>query len=301
VSEGVRWLAALVVSAFASMEFVDVVKLLVLAMAAAACGQSQQNRPALSRAVASPDSQPRARAGAVPDVLEIANGYGGKLLIFNPRMTTPLRNIVRADSFYVDPSHPDSRQPPQYHVLLHSPLSTGTDTVGGNPAWIVDDRLGWAELFNPNMRGVITGDDIVTIGVLTPLAAMEKYGKHGRNGAIVLTTKARESPDEPGRIISGGAAFDAAISDTTRPMPGELNIRLVVDTTGHVDPASFVIICRRTPGAFLEPAQKEAILGAVWQPARLRGRPVWKNKYFGVNTLVDSTRTAGDGISLCGY
>lgn len=245
---------------------------------------------------------------SVRGVLEITSGYGGKLMILShPRITTPRRNIVRVDSFYFDSTRPGaSAMPPQYHLLLQWPpgTATGTDTVGNDPILITNGGLGGgdvfsSQLFSPNMRRVLNASDITTIGVLTPSAATAEYGKHGRNGAIIMTTKRPEDPDDPGGIVSGGAAFHAAVRDTTRPMPGQVEIRFVLDTTGHVDPTSFVVLCRRTPGAFLEPAQKEAILGAVWQPSRLRGRLVRDERYMRVNTLVDSIRTAGDSISLC--
>jgi len=239
---------------------------------------------------------------SVAGVLEIANGYGGKLLILsNPKITPPLRNLVRVDSFYVDSTRRGANIiPPQYRLLLRWPSSKGTDTIDGNPILITNGRLRGSEvhrsaLFNANtQRRVLVADDIATIGVLAPAAAVAKYGALGRNGAIVMTTKREEQPDEQSQFISDRAALQEAASDT-----GIVDIRYIVDTTGRVDPSSFVVICRRTPGAFIESAKKEAILKEVWKPARLHGRPVREKHYFGLRTPVDSAERAGDIIPLC--
>lgn len=53
---------------------------------------------------------------------------------------------------------------------------------------------------------------------------------------------------------------------------GAVDLRYVVDTTGHAETNSFVILSQTRP-EFVNPA-KEAILKGVFKPARFRGRPV---------------------------
>lgn len=222
------------------------------------------------------------------------------MILSNPRVITPRRDVVRVDSFYADPAHSTSVRPPAYQRLLRWPSSIGTDTVAGDPALIIDDRLGgWntgRELrFNPNTQSLSIGEEIATIGVLAPAIAMAKYGEHGRNGAIIMTTSKQEMWDGSTQFLSGRET-----GDTTHPLPGIVRIRFIVDTTGHVDPSSFVILCRETPGAFLEPVQKETILGRVWTPARLHGRVVRQVKHIDVPTPIDSAQRSEDALAECG-
>jgi len=53
---------------------------------------------------------------------------------------------------------------------------------------------------------------------------------------------------------------------------GRVEMQWVVDTTGHAEPASFKIL-KSTHQAFEEPA-REAIMKAVYKPAKFHGRPV---------------------------
>jgi TonB family protein len=55
-------------------------------------------------------------------------------------------------------------------------------------------------------------------------------------------------------------------------LSGRVVLRYVVDATGHAEPNSFRVVSTTHEG-FVE-AAKEAILKAVYRPARLRGRPV---------------------------
>jgi protein TonB len=53
---------------------------------------------------------------------------------------------------------------------------------------------------------------------------------------------------------------------------GRVEMQYIVDTTGHAESSSFKIL-KSTHQAFEEPA-REAIMKAVFKPARFRGRPV---------------------------
>jgi periplasmic protein TonB len=53
---------------------------------------------------------------------------------------------------------------------------------------------------------------------------------------------------------------------------GRVEMQYIVDTTGHAEQSSFKIL-KSTHQAFEEPA-REAIMKAVFKPARFRGRPV---------------------------
>ena len=53
---------------------------------------------------------------------------------------------------------------------------------------------------------------------------------------------------------------------------GRVEMQFIVDTTGHVESASFKVL-KTTHPAFSEPA-REAILKSVFKPARFKGRPV---------------------------
>lgn len=53
---------------------------------------------------------------------------------------------------------------------------------------------------------------------------------------------------------------------------GTVDLRYIVDTTGHAESNSFVVL-NRTRDEFVNPA-KEAILKGIFKPAKFRGRPV---------------------------
>ncbi|HEU5170391.1 MAG TPA: TonB family protein [Gemmatimonadales bacterium] len=77
--------------------------------------------------------------------------------------------------------------------------------------------------------------------------------------------------DDPVRVISMPNPRYPPVLQSAG-IAGRVEMQWIVDTTGHAEQGSFKIL-KSTHSAFEEPA-REAVMKAVFKPARFRGRPV---------------------------
>lgn len=90
--------------------------------------------------------------------------------------------------------------------------------------------------------------------------------------------------DEPVRRLSGPTpVYPAALR--AGGIEGVVQLRMVVDTTGRVEPGSIEV--RSSTHQAFEAAAAEALIGSRYAPARLRGRPVRQLVQQGVRFRLD--------------
>lgn len=160
------------------------------------------------------------------------------------------------------PPPPENVPPPPDAIVTANPPPQGFQTV------VPPDNIP-KEIPPVNLNERFNAADFSGKGVEGGLAT----GIVGGTGpvTVIAETYLEAEVDDPVAILSAPKPRYPPVMQSAG-IAGRVEVQYVVDTTGHAEPSSWKVL-RSSNKAFEEPA-REAIMKAVFKPARIRGSAV---------------------------
>jgi len=160
------------------------------------------------------------------------------------------------------PPPPENVPPPPDAIVTANPPPMGFQTV------VAPDQIP-KEIPPVNLNERFDARDFTGKGVEGGIAT----GVVGGTGPVDVAAETflEAEVDDPVSIISAPKPRYPPVMQSAG-IAGRVEVQYVVDTTGHAEPGSWKVL-RSSNRAFEEPA-REAIMKAVFKPARIRGQAV---------------------------
>jgi protein TonB len=158
------------------------------------------------------------------------------------------------------PPPPENVPPPPDAIVTANPPPMGFQTM------VAPDQIP-TEIPPVNLNERFDARDFTGRGVEGGIAT----GVIGGTGPVSGETFLEAEVDDPVSIISAPKPRYPPVMQSAG-IAGRVEVQYVVDTTGHAEPPSWRIL-KSTNKAFEEPA-REAIMKAVFKPAKIRGQAV---------------------------
>ena len=160
------------------------------------------------------------------------------------------------------PPPPENVPPPPDAIVTANPPPMGFQTV------VAPDQIP-KEIPPVNLNERFDARDFTGKGVEGGIAT----GVVGGVGPVDVAAETflEAEVDDPVSIISAPKPRYPPVMQSAG-IAGRVEVQYVVDTTGHAEPSSWKVL-RSSNKAFEEPA-REAIMKAVFKPARIRGQAV---------------------------
>lgn len=160
------------------------------------------------------------------------------------------------------PPPPVNQPPPPDAIVTANPPPQGFQTV------IPPDQIP-KEIPPVNLNEKFNAADFSGKGVEGGIAT----GVVGGTGPVQVESETylEAEVDDPVAIISNPKPRYPPVMQQAG-IAGSVDVQYVVDTKGHAEPSSWKVL-KSTNKAFEEPA-REAIMKAVFKPAKIRGQPV---------------------------